>query len=183
MRGVRTVVGLVLVTIAVSSPQHALPASGEVTLTGSVVYRTGPHRAQKPDRGARALLFRGEQPLALKSAARLRQFEKLYPEGLERREDRPTEQAARKAAMVLMTYDRLHTGDLVAHAAVAADGSFQLEVPSPGRYTLFIESAATAGSYHLKRYDVRSLSIGDADPDPVRVDFGVSHLEHHTGRG
>jgi len=129
------------------------------------------------------MLFRGEQSLALKAAAKLRDFEKRYPEGLERREDRPIEEATRSAAMVLLTYDRLHSRELAARAGVAADGSFVLPVATPGRYTLVIESGAAAGSYHLKRYDVRTMDIGDTPPDAIRVDFGVSHLEHHDGSG
>src|SRR4051812_13063863 len=103
MASVRRASGMAVCVAAALSPTAVTVADGAAKVTGSVFYRTGSHHSLRPDRKARVMLFRGEQSLALKAAAKLRDFEKRYPEGLERREDRPIEEATRSAAMVLLT--------------------------------------------------------------------------------
>src|SRR5262249_30457243 len=151
----------------------------EPTVSGQVLYRAGRGHELRPDRGARVLLLRGEETLALKAAGQLREFEQRYPEGLRRAKDRPVEEATRKAAMVLQTYEKVHAEAVAAAADAGPDGTFRLSAAAPGRYTLLIESGAAFGSYHLKRYDARVVTLGEPMIEPVRVDFGVSHLEHH----
>jgi len=176
MKGLPLVLAPVLAGGLLAAAPSAPPAR---SLKGKVTYRTGPQRAARPDIGAKVWLFRGKQALALDSSAHLSAFEKSYPRGVERVEDRRVEDEARRAAMVLTTFDWLHREVLAGTTRAAEDGGFLLRVPAPGTYTLLVESQAATGSYHMKRYAARLVRIGSGQLPPVQVDFGASHLEGH----
>lgn len=171
---------LVLAPVLAGALLAAAPAAPSArVLKGQVTYRTGPRPVTRPDAGAKVWLFRGKQALALDSRTRLAAFEKSYPRGVERVEDRPVEEEARRAAMVLTTFDWLHREVLIGSTRAGEDGRFLLRVPAPGTYTLVVESQAATGTYHMKRYAAHLLRAGSGALPPVQIDFGVSHLENH----
>jgi hypothetical protein len=157
---------------------QAAPTAHPVTVKGKVSFRTGTPPAAAADARAKVWLFRGHEALAFQSAEKLRQFEREYPQGLTRVEDRPKEDQTRMTAMVLMTYATVHQESLLSTVPVAADGTFQFQWEGKNPVTIIVESAATTGSYHMPRYAV--VSIDPKQPvKPLTVDFGVSHLENH----
>jgi hypothetical protein len=178
---------LLIVAFCLTSALPALGAPAPIgarstKLEGSASYRTGPARAVKPEGKAKVWLFRGRQELAVKSAEKLREFEKQFPQGLTQVEDRPKEDETRMAAMVLMSYAFVHKDSLVAELPVSSGGSFRFPWDGKEPLTLIVESAATIGSYHMPRYAVTALAPGQPVPS-LRIDFGVSHLENHPASG
>jgi hypothetical protein len=123
-------------------------------------------------------LFNGREELALKSLGKLQSFEREFPQGLTRVEDRSKEEETRFAAMVLMTYTTVHEPVLRGTIPIAADGSFRFQWDAKSTLTVIVESQATMGSYHMPRYHVVVLEPGRPLPS-LRIDFGVSHLEGH----
>lgn len=181
-RKARTAILPLLAAGSLWLPAHAAELSGakptSVTVRGRVSFRTGPKQTVTADARAKVWVFQGREDLAVRSLAKLRQFEVQFPQGLTRVEDRPKEDETRMSAMVLMTYSSVHQQSLLSTVPLSADGAFQFAWDGKKPVTIIVESAATMGSYHMPRYAVMALQ--PKQPlKPLVFDFGVSHLESH----